>query len=184
MHRKSRLILLRVRWILLDICTFAAVRLQTGPCGGTIATVVGASDMDIIEKLAGALEGREEVLEAYVFGSVARGEAAAHSDVDVAVYVREDMIENDTGFGYASQVASDLMKALGSNEVDVVVLNGAPPLLYHRVLRDGVRIISRDLAATTTREGHALSRYCDFAVQLRKIREVFDGRMGRGEFGT
>ena len=61
------------------------------------------------------------------------------------------------------------MKALGRNDVDVVVLNHAPPLLYHRVLRDGVRVLSRDLRATTTREGYALSRYCDYVPQLAKI---------------
>jgi hypothetical protein len=53
------------------------------------------------------------------------------------------------------------MAALGPNEVDVVVLNAAPPMLYHRVLRDGIRVISRGLARTTTRDGQALSRYCD-----------------------
>ena len=61
------------------------------------------------------------------------------------------------------------MAGLGYNDVDVVVLNRAPPLLYHRVLRDGVRVLSRDLPATTTREGQALSRYCDFVPQLAKM---------------
>jgi hypothetical protein len=41
---------------------------------------------------------------------------------------------------------------LGRNDVDVVVLNDAGPLLYHRVLRDGERILSRDPGATTARE--------------------------------
>ncbi len=33
------------------------------------------------------------------------------------------------------------MAGLGSNAVDVVILNDAPPLLCHRVLRDGVRLL-------------------------------------------
>jgi hypothetical protein len=61
------------------------------------------------------------------------------------------------------------MSALGTNSVDVVILNDAPPLLYHRVLRDGQRLLSRNLQATTAREGRALSRYCDFAPQLARI---------------
>ena len=61
------------------------------------------------------------------------------------------------------------MVALGTNDVDVVVLNRASILLYHRVLRDGVRILSRDLRATTTRAGQALSRYFDFLPQLDKM---------------
>lgn len=61
------------------------------------------------------------------------------------------------------------MRSLGTNAVDMVVLNRAGPLLYHRVLRDGLRVYSRDLRATTAREGYALSRYCDYVPQLAKI---------------
>ena len=51
------------------------------------------------------------------------------------------------------------------DDVDIVVLNEAPILLYHRVLRDGVRLLSRDLRATTGRAGQTLSRYFDFLPQ-------------------
>jgi len=77
----------------------------------------------------------------------------------------------------------ELAKALGCNTVDVVILNDAPPLLYHRVLRDGVRLIARDPPATTTREGRALSRYCDYVPQLRKIDAVHAARIAAGNFG-
>ena len=75
------------------------------------------------------------------------------------------------------------MHALGTPRVDVVVLNGAPPLLYHRVLRDGVRIFARDLRATTTREGRALSRYCDYLPQLAKIEAAHRARIEAARFG-
>ncbi len=61
------------------------------------------------------------------------------------------------------------MAALGTNAVDVVVLNRAPILLYHRVLRDGVRLLSQDLRATTIRTGRALSRHFDFLPQMEKM---------------
>jgi hypothetical protein len=86
-------------------------------------------------------------------------------------------------FGYAAGLTAALMHALQIDRVDVVLLNEAPPLLYHRVLRDGVRILSRDLRATTTREGRALSRYCDFLPQLRKIDAAHRARTETGRFG-
>jgi predicted nucleotidyltransferase len=129
--------------------------------------------------IARALEGRPEVLEAYLFGSQASGRAQPHSDIDVAVYVAS---VPEAPFGYEAQVAADLMSALGRNRVDVVVLNGAPPLLYHRVLRDGVRLLSRDAKATTAREGRALSRYCDYLPQLRKNDAALRSRIEKGEF--
>ncbi|MDW8468946.1 MAG: nucleotidyltransferase domain-containing protein [Burkholderiales bacterium] len=132
----------------------------------------------IASRIGAVLAERPEVLEAYLFGSQATGRAQAHSDVDVAVYLDES-VPGASGWGRAAELASLVMSALGRNDVDVVVLNRAPPLLYHRVLRDGVRVFSRDLRATTTREGYALSRYCDFVPQLAKAREARRRAQGR-----
>lgn len=131
-------------------------------------------------RLAELLERRPEVLEAYLFGSLAQDRAQPHSDVDVAVHVSE---LPDAPFGYEAELAADLMSGLGESRVDVVLLNRAPPLLHHRVLRDGVRILSRDLRATTAREGRALSRYCDWLPQQEKVDRAVRERIERGEFG-
>ena len=125
-------------------------------------------DRQLLARLARALSPREEILEAYLFGSRARGHARRDSDVDVAVYVDETRAR-DGVWGYQAELTADLMVALGTNDVDVVVLNRASIVLYHRVLRDGVRVLSRDLRATTTRAGQALSRYFDFLPQLDKM---------------
>ena len=135
-------------------------------------------DPTLTRRLAELLGPREEILEAYLFGSHARGQEQPHSDVDVAVYI-DEVRADDTGYGYRASLTTDLMAGLGSNDVDVVVLNRAPPLLYHRVLRDGVRLLARDLCATTTREGRAVSRYCDFVPQLAKMDSARRSAAGR-----
>ncbi len=140
------------------------------------------SSEPIAERLAALFAAREEILEAYLFGSWARGEAQPHSDVDVAVYVEERSLPRSP-YGYDAELASRCMSALGTNRVDVVVLNHASPLLYHRVLRDGVRLLARDLRATTVREGRALSRYCDYLPQLAKIDATASARTEQGRFG-
>lgn len=135
-----------------------------------------------LDGIRSALAARPEVLEAYLFGSLARDEAGPTSDVDVAVYLDEALAapeRNRTVF----EIAAELMSRLGTNEVDVVALNGAPPLLYHRVLRDGERVVTRDLVATTRREGQALSRYCDWVPQLAKIEAAHRRRIDAGEVG-
>lgn len=139
-------------------------------------------DRDLVATLRAVMAERPEVLEAYLFGSRARGEAGALSDVDVAIYVDPSRTAAG-GFGYEAELGAVLMRALGTNAVDVVLLNRAPPLLYHRVLGDGVRLIARDLAATTAREGRALYRYCDFVPQLAKIERAAAARIRAGEFG-
>jgi len=128
-----------------------------------------AHDLETIRaRLCELLEPRPEILDAYLFGSTARGAEQTHSDLDIAVFIDEDASDQG-GFGYQAALTADLMAGLGTNAVDVVILNLAPPLLYHRVLRDGIRLISRNLQASTTREAQALSRYCDFLPQLDKI---------------
>ena len=136
----------------------------------------------LTQLMAAALSQRPEVLEGYLFGSRARGQALPHSDVDIAVFVDETLLQQGA-FGYEAELTTDLMRALGDNQVDLVVLNRAPPLLYHRVLCDGIRLLSRDLRATTVREGQALSRYCDYVPQLAKIAQAAGARIRRGDLG-
>jgi predicted nucleotidyltransferase len=113
----------------------------------------------LTERLTHALEPRSEILEAYLFGSRGRGREDPVADVDVAVYL-DPAASRPYPFGYAAELSTDLMGALPGNTIDVVVLNQAPPLLYHRVLRDGIRLLARRLKETTTREGAAPSRRC------------------------
>ncbi len=152
------------------------------------------------ERLECALRERPEVLEAYLFGSQARGDAHTGSDVDVAVFIDRDRA-GAAPFGYPAELATVLAAALGADadqekrvrksmeeradaaRVDVVVLNEAPPLLYRRVLRDGIRLLARDLRATTVRESQAISRYCDYVPHLRKIEAAHSARIARGDFG-
>lgn len=137
----------------------------------------------VLDTIRERLDRRPEILEAYLFGSQARGDAMPHSDIDVAVYVDHERLPTAPWGYYAADLITDLMSALGRNDIDVVILNNAPPLLYHRVLRDGERLLSRDLAATTTREGYAISRYCDFVPVLRRIDRELDRRLEDGSFG-
>ena len=146
-------------------------------------TAAPSSDVrDIVDKLAAALAPRTEVLDAYLFGSLARGEASAHSDVDVAVFVEPQALARP-GFGYEAELGASVQQALARPDVDITVLNRAGPVIYHRVVRDGIRVLSRNMRATTTREGEALSRYCDYVPTLRMIERMHRARIASGSFG-
>ena len=142
--------------------------LPRAPCPTIRSMEHAAADERLPARIARALALRDEVLEAYLFGSHARGQARPDSDIDVAVYVDETTADEGR-WGYRAELTTYLMAALDTDDVDVVVLNEAPILLYHRVLRDGIRLLSRDMRATTGRAGLALSRYFDFLPQLDKM---------------
>jgi len=80
-------------------------------------------DLETIQaRLCELLEPRPEILEAYLFGSTARGAGQSHSDLDVAAFIDEDDASH-SGFGYLAALTADLMAGLGTNAVDVVILN-------------------------------------------------------------
>lgn len=74
------------------------------------------------------------IVAAYLFGSHARSDANAVSDVDIAVLTAEQ--SGRVLVGPLSRLAGALERALEA-PVDLVDLRTAPPDLVHRVLRDG-----------------------------------------------
>jgi len=85
------------------------------------------------------------VVSAYLFGSFAEGREHRESDVDVGVLL--DWSRWPTAkerFDRRVDLISDLMAALGRNEVDVVILNDAPPLLGRKIVTVGRRVFTAD----------------------------------------
>jgi predicted nucleotidyltransferase len=101
---------------------------------------------------------RHPVIAAYLFGSQATGSTTPLSDVDVAV-ILEPTVESP-GMIQVTLI-SDLTAALRRNDVDVVILNNAPPLLRHRATSRGRLIYCRDDAARAKFEAAALRGYVD-----------------------
>ncbi|HYN76268.1 MAG TPA: nucleotidyltransferase domain-containing protein, partial [Lamprocystis sp. (in: g-proteobacteria)] len=76
----------------------------------------------------------DDLVCAWLFGSAARGEARADSDLDIACLFDAD--PPHTLEGLHLDLADELSAAAG-RPVDLVVLNHAPVDLVNRVLRDG-----------------------------------------------
>jgi len=71
-----------------------------------------------------------EIVAAYLFGSHARGNAHADSDVDVAVLFDRHLLPSRAArSGRADRLASQLIDVTHCNAIDVIVLNDAPPEL-------------------------------------------------------
>jgi predicted nucleotidyltransferase len=73
----------------------------------------------------------------FVIGSTARGTAGPRSDVDIAVLLTAAAARFHRTAAQEARLLADLMSSLGTRDVDLVLLNEAPPFLSHRVLRNG-----------------------------------------------
>lgn len=94
------------------------------------------------KRLASALD-RDGVVPGSLFGSQATGRPGPLSDVDIAIWVDPALSPRERG-ALRLALADAAARALGTDEVDLVLLNDAPPLLRHRTLRDGELLVERD----------------------------------------
>lgn len=115
------------------------------------------------------METRDDLVAAWVFGSVARGTARADSDVDVAVL--RGRPSTGTLDDLATELGVELERAVG-REVDLVVLDEADADLVHRVLRDGVLVRDRDRARRIAFEVRKRHEYFDLAPHRAMVREA------------
>jgi predicted nucleotidyltransferase len=93
-------------------------------------------------RLAEVLAEMPEVRLAFLFGSRASGRSRRESDFDIAVLVDEKTAGDDRG-QTIRHLASRLGREVSSALIDLVILNAAPALLRHRVLRDGILLFQR-----------------------------------------
>ena len=103
----------------------------------------------------------------YLFGSVARGDARADSDVDVGILFETAPPATLDAPQFALEAA--LERRLG-RDVQVVALNRASSDLVHRVLRDGRIVLDRDRAARIRFEVKKRNEYFDMAPIRRLYR--------------
>jgi len=129
-------------------------------------------DTSLKARLAAIFEGRKVVF-AYLFGSQAKGNVGPLSDIDIAVCF-DETIPPAEQFDLRLEVLGELTDLLQTDDVDLVVLNDAPPLLAHRILRDGRLLFSADERSRLRFETRAVLQYLDWKPYLDKYtRQTF-----------
>lgn len=115
---------------------------------------------------------RAEIQLAYLYGSVARGQAGPHSDVDVAV-VLANPLEPAAGLRLELDLELALGDATGMHNVDVRVANAAPLLLQGAVVTEGVLVFERERTARIAYETTTRSLYFDFLPAAQRMANIF-----------
>jgi uncharacterized protein len=124
--------------------------------------------------LTDLIESSPDVSRAYLFGSIARGEVRRSSDLDLAV-----LFTRMPGAERIAEMIISLERAAGRS-VDLIVLNGAPPLITHEVVSTGRLLVYRDDGERAEFEALAMIRYLDTGhlrrIQHRYLHERADAR--------
>ena len=120
-----------------------------------------------IDGLPALLSERSEVVFAYLFGSAARDELKPLSDVDVAVFLADDV----DGLAARAELVALVTTHLQMDRVDLVVLNDAPTALLGRVLADRRVLCDREPFRRHRFESRALREFHDFRLFEHRLLE-------------
>jgi predicted nucleotidyltransferase len=117
---------------------------------------------------------------AYLFGSRSEGRAHRESDVDLAALL-DPAVHSDTAARFRERVrlAAWLVGQLGTNAVDVVILNDAPPPFARRIVTTGVRVYCADPEADHAFVRDVQLRAADLEPFLRRMRRLKLGAIAR-----
>jgi hypothetical protein len=102
----------------------------------------------------------ENIIFAYLFGGLAKGDIYPLSDIDLAVYLKHT---NELA-AYKLQLFNEITDVIGTSEMDLIILNTAPISLTGRILQKREVLVDKG----------PFSRH---AFESLKLREFFDFRM-------
>jgi predicted nucleotidyltransferase len=106
---------------------------------------------------------------AYLFGSQAEGKAGPLSDVDIAVLLGPH-VAREQWFKVQLDLMGALMSLFHRDDVDVVILNQATPVLAHEVVQSGQILYEARPGIRTDFELATLRRYVD-TEPLRRLQD-------------
>lgn len=133
-----------------------------------------------IQKITKVLSKFSIIEFAYIFGSYAKNKTRFNSDVDIAIYFREDPDLLNIG-----DIASKLEEAV-SIRIDLVSLNelySTNPRLAYNIISDGKLILSNNSGLHTLYKKKVFLYYFDHLPMLKKFDELFINRLKENRFG-
>ena len=117
--------------------------------------------LELLPGAAGYLKDHPKILFAYLFGSLARGIPLPLSDVDIAVYLADNLYVKEDKL----DILGKLMDILRTDEIDLVVLNTAGLPLMMNILKNKKIIVDKDPFARHIFESLTMRKYFDFSIK-------------------
>ena len=119
------------------------------------------------------LLAENNVIFAYLFGGLVDGKVKPLSDIDIAVYLKETKDPAE----YKLQLFNRLTDALGTDELDLVILNRSPISLNGRILQKKKILVDKDPFQRHLYESLTFRNFFDFK---KKEEAYFLRRYGIG----
>ena len=129
------------------------------------------------KELTEYFSSKDSIILAYLFGSTVRGDTGRLSDVDIGVLLDEKLSKKDR-FDLELKLMGEIAALIKKNKIDLVVLNDAPLLLAHNIIKDGI-ILKSDETERVKFETKILSMYMDEKYYIKRHTEETLKRIAR-----
>lgn len=140
------------------------------------------TDADL-QRVVGRVGEIPDVVALYLSGSVASRQATPLSDVDFAVWL-DPSSSSDHRFDVRLKLLQQVTRILGTDSVDLAVLNDAPTVTRYHLLRGSKRLYTSDHEQRIALEIQALKAYFDWFPSLRLHQQALKERIRSGRFAA
>ncbi len=121
--------------------------------------------MKLMPKAEAYLKENPKVIFAYLFGGLTKGKSLPMSDVDIAVFLSEDVDCQDEKI----EILLKLTDILKTDEIDLVILNKASLPLTARIIKNKKILADKDVFLRHRFESLILRKYFDFSIKEMSI---------------
>jgi len=145
-------------------------------------TEPGVLSPEDVERMIGALADRCRTLPVillYLHGSHAHGTQSVLSDLDLAVLLEPEAARNRRIY---ADVTFALEETCKRDDVDIVILNTAGPIIADRVIRQGRLVYARDDRERITFETSVVKKALDFRFFSRVYDDALFRQLREGRY--
>jgi len=132
---------------------------------------MGLKEYFLMEKIKELLQKDTDILFAYLYGSYATQTTLPDSDIDIAVYLKEENMD------YYLKKDEELLGSIPNDNIDIRILNTMPLLLKFRVIKEGKIIFSQDEQKRVDFEYDVMERYFELKPYIDEYEEVLKERI-------
>lgn len=136
---------------------------------------------NLINSIIPVLQENENIIFAYLFGSVPKGNARYGSDLDIAVY-----FNTEPGLDEIGKLTLQLEDSSGY-KIDLVQLNkldSINPVLAYTVISEGKIAINKNSDLLIKFKKSAMLKYFDFKTTNDSINKSFSYRLSNNSFAV
>lgn len=123
--------------------------------------------ISLIPDAVNYLQSREDVIFAYLFGSLAKGKKTPLSDVDIALYLSQ----KSRYIQCKMDIFGSLADILKTDEIDLVILNSASLTLKIKILENKRLLVDKAPFLRHKYESLTMREYFDFSIHEKAILE-------------